>query len=280
MQKSNDNYILSGGNITDKIYRKLVLQVSLDGFSMCVIDTLKKNVVEITEIDFTSFSNILKVVENYSKAFNDYPELKASYDEILVLHDNNLNTFVPKALFDEEFLGTYLQYNTKVFETDFFAFDEIANYEMNHIYIPYININNFLLDHYPTFNYKHINSILVSKLLDISKNIDEKQVFVHFSTSKFEIIIVQNQKLLLFNSFDYKTKEDFIYYLLFTTEQLNLNPENFKLIILGNISEESDFFKIAYKYVRNTSLLDVSELQNSNDFSTAQILKHFILFQS
>jgi hypothetical protein len=210
----------------------------------------------------------------------DFPELKDSYDEVVVIHDNNLDTFVPKALFDVEFLGSYLQYNTKVFETDFFAFDEIASYEINHVYIPYVNINNYLLDPFTTFNYKHMNSILVSKLLDLSKNVDEKQVFVHFSSTKFEIVIVQNQKLLLFNSFDFSTKEDFIYYLLFTSEQLNLNPEYYKLFILGDISEESDLYQMAYKYVRNISLLDVSELQKHNDFSTAQNSKHFILFQS
>jgi hypothetical protein len=49
---------------------------------------------------------------------------------------------------------------------------------------------------------------------------------VHFSEGHFEIII-QNQKLLFFNSFDYQTPEDFIYYVLFTAEQLSLNPENF-----------------------------------------------------
>jgi hypothetical protein len=40
---------------------------------------------------------------------------------------------------------------------------------------------------------------------------------VHFSEGHFEIIVIQNQKLLLFNSFDYQT-EDFIYYVLFTAD--------------------------------------------------------------
>ena len=96
----------------------------------------------------------------------------------------------------------------------------------------------------------------------------------------FEIIIVQNQHLLLFNSFDYKTPEDLIYYLLFTAEQLNMNPESFNLEFLGIIDEENSFFKIAYKYIRNVSLFDVSDLQKNNSFSKADNLKHFILFQS
>lgn len=267
-------------NITEKKYRKLAIQVTLNGFSFCVFDTLNHSVLMVETIDFGTFPKATKVEDYFWKAFIDHKELTKTYDEVVVIHDNNLNTFVPKGLFDEPFSGSYLQYNTKVFETDFFAFDEIANYEMNNVYIPYVNINNYLLDQFESFNYKHASGILVSKLLDVSKNVDEKQVFVHFSTDKFEIVVVQNQKLLLFNSFDYKTKEDFIYYLLFTAEQLNLNPEHFRLQLLGAISEESELFAIAFKYIRNVSLLDVSELQQHNDFSRAQNLKHFILFQS
>jgi hypothetical protein len=267
-------------NITDKNYKKLSLQVTLNGFSFCTIDTLSNKIVALKEIDFNDFPKSSKVEDHYLKAFNDYSELKEKYDEIIVLHDSNLDTFVPNALFDEEFLGSYLQYNTKVFETDFFAFDALPNYEINHVFIPFVNINNYLLDQFPTFNYKHINTILVSKLLELSKNIDEKQVFVHFSKNKFEIVIIQNQKLLLFNSFDFATKEDFIYYLLFTTEQLNLNPEHFKVQLLGLISEDSELFEIAFKYVRNVSLLDVSNIENNNDLSKADNLKHFLLLQS
>lgn len=266
-------------SITEKKYKKLVLQVTLNGFIYCCFDTLNNSVLFLETIDFSNYPRATKIEDHYWKAFVDNHELTKTYDEVLVIHDNNLNTFVPKALFNEDYLGSYLQYNTKVFETDFFDFDEIGNYEMNNVYIPYVNINNFLIDQFGPFTYRNSNSILVAKLLELSRNIDEKQVYVHFNTSKFEIIIVQNQKLILFNSFDYNAKEDFLYYLLFTAEQLNLNPETFSLQLIGNISEDSELFKMAYQYVRNVSLMDVSELQKHNAFSKTENLKYFIILQ-
>jgi hypothetical protein len=211
-------------------------------------------------------------------AYTENPDLKNNYDEILIIHSNNLSTFVPTALFDHEFLGSYLQFNTKVFETDFFTFDSLDKYEMNHVYIPYVNLNNFFIDQYGTFDYKHANTILVSKLLDFSKNKEERKMFVHVNENHFDIVVVQNQKLLLFNSFEYKTPEDFIYYILFTAEQLQLNPENFILEFLGSITENDAFYQIAYKYIRNVSLLDVSEINNS--FSEYENREHFILIHS
>ena len=267
-------------NIAEKKYKKLSIQVSLTGLSFCCFDTLNNTVTSFNEVHFETFHKATKIEDLFADAFRDYPELKDSYDEILVIHNNNLSTFVPEPLFDENFLGSYLQYNTKVFETDFFAFDEISNYQMNAVYIPYVNINNFFIDQFGAFDYKHANSILVSKLLIASKNKDEKKMFVHINTGHFEIIVVQNQNLLLFNSFDYNTPEDFLYYILFTAEQLNLNPENFPLELIGNIDTESDYFKIAYKYIRNVSLIDVEDLRWNNYFSEAENRNHFILFNS
>ncbi|MGG7035180.1 MAG: DUF3822 family protein [Flavobacterium sp.] len=265
-------------NITDKKYKKLILQVALDGFSYCVFDTLNHSAEMVESINFSDFQKNSKPEELYQKAFSETSVLSHKYDEVLVLHDNNLNTFVPKALFDKNLLKEYLQFNNKVFENDFFTFDEMANQEMNNVYIPYVNINNFLIDWFGSFNYKHSNSILVSKLLNLSKNIEERLFFAHVQADKFEIVIVENQKLLLFNSFEYKTKEDFIYYILFVAEQLNLNPEFFKLYLFGDISEESDLYKIAYKYIRNIDFLDLSGYQDH--FSTAENSKYFILFNS
>ncbi|MDI5898814.1 DUF3822 family protein [Flavobacterium yafengii] len=267
-------------NIAEKKYKKLSIQVSLTGLSFCCFDTLNNTVTSFNEVHFETFHKATKIEDLFADAFREHPELKDSYDEILVIHNNNLSTFVPEPLFDENFLGSYLQYNTKVFETDFFAFDEISNYQMNAVYIPYVNINNFFIDQFGAFDYKHANSILVSKLLVASKNKDDKKMFVHINTGHFEIIVVQNQKLLLFNSFDYNTPEDFLYYILFTAEQLNLNPENFPLELIGNIDTESDYFKIAYKYIRNVSLIDVEDLRWNNYFSEAENRNHFILFNS
>ncbi|AWI27323.1 DUF3822 domain-containing protein [Flavobacterium pallidum] len=266
-------------SITEKNYRKLIIRAGLEGFSFAVGDTLNERILSFEEVDFSAYTKTHKVEEHYWKAFLEYRELTRMYDEVVVLHDNNLNTFVPSALFDEAYAGSYLQYNTKVFETDLFAFDTIESPEIKNVYVPYVNINNFLIDQFGPFEYRHSNTVLVSALLNLSKNVEEKLVFVHFDEKCFEIVVVQNRKLLLFNSFEYQNAADFIYYLLFTCEQLNLNPENLKLQLLGKITEESELFRMAYKYVRNVSLADVSTLQRRNDFSISQNLQHFILFQ-
>ena len=265
-------------SVIDKVYQKLAIQVSLYGLSFATFDTLTNKATKLQKIDLGKVNVTTKIEDLFAEAFQNHPELKASYDEVVIIHSNNLSTFVPTALFDEDYLGSYLQFNTKVFETDFFAFDELENYEMNNVYIPYVNMNNYFIDQFGTFDYKHSNTVLVNKLLDVSKNNEERKMFVHVSDTHFEIVIIQNQKLELYNSFDYKKPEDFIYYILFTAEQLHLNPESFKLELLGKIAEDDSLYKMAYKYVRNTNLFDVSFIQSG--LTDAEKREHFILLHS
>lgn len=267
-------------SITDKKYKKLSIQVSLTGLSFCCFDTLNDTIISFDEVRFDTIDKGIKIEELFSDAFEKHSELSESYDDVMIIHNNNLSTLVPTALFDENFLGSYLQYNTKVFETDFFAFDEISNYQINSVYIPYVNMNNYFIDKFGSFDYKHANSVLVSKLMDESKNNDVKTMWLHFAQGHFEIIVIQNQKLLLFNSFEYQSPEDFLYYLLFTAEQLQMNPENFPLELIGDITPDSPFYKIAYKYIRNINLKDVEDLRWNNYFSEVENRKHFILFNS
>src|SRR5690606_13259551 len=142
-------------SITQKNYRKLSLKIALNGFSFGVIDLLSGSVLALKEVDFSGYENPNNTEECYKIAFSLFPELTDKYDEIVVLHNNNLSAFVPVALFDENFMGSYLQYNVKVFESDSFVYDTLGSYLMNNVYVPYVNINNFLIDAFSSFEYKH-----------------------------------------------------------------------------------------------------------------------------
>jgi len=58
-------------------------------------------------------------------------------------------------------------------------------------------------------------------------------------------------QLKLFNSFNYTTPEDFIYYILYACQHLQLDPETLQLHLLGEIVKDSALFEYTYKYIRN-----------------------------
>ncbi len=230
----------------------LSIQLSLDGYSFCVFNKIQNEIGVFAVYEFEN--NVIspyKHLELIEQLYKKEILLQVKYDSVSVSHFNNLVTQVPQSFFDKNNLENYLQHTVKVLENDFISYDEVLNSEIVNVYIPFVNINNFLLDQYGSFIYKHSTTILIEKLLNNYKNLDGDYCFVNVSKNNLEIIILKNKKLELFNSFSFTTKEDFIYHILFVAEQLNLNPEGFNLVLLGDIEKESELYTILYQYIRN-----------------------------
>jgi hypothetical protein len=274
------NMVKTNKDITEKNYKKLSIQVTLDGLSFCCQDMLSNNVTDLHTVAFEELNQVENTKQRIATIFINNQILTNRYDEIVVIYQNNISTFVPKAFFDKTLLNSYLQFNNRIFESDTIVFDYLKDYEMYNVYVPDVFIQDFLKHQLDSYQTKHASSILVEKLLDISKNDENKKMYVHVCTKHFEIVVIQNQQLLLYNTFEYSTPIDFLYYLLFTAEQLQLNPEHFELLLLGDINTENEVYKMAYKYVRNTQLLDFTPWTQHNKFTAPENRKHFILLQS
>ncbi|UYW02206.1 DUF3822 family protein [Flavobacterium agricola] len=267
--------------ITAKTYKKLLIKIDAHHLSYAIVDVLTQNIVHLQQVKFTAYANTISVLtEQIKQSLTTLVDLKMVFDEVLVLHNNNYNCFVPGAFFDKNKIESYLQYNTKVFESDDTAYDFLERYDLYNIYVPFTNINNLLLDFWPEINYKNANSVLVQKVLDLSKNKEQNLAFVHYQENHFELVVVNNQKLIFYNSFEHKTTEDFIYYLLFTFEQLKLNPEHIITYFIGNIHKQHTAFLMAYKYIRYVSVYDTQPFVTLNKASKQENLEHFILLHA
>ena len=256
--------------IKENYNKDLSIQFSLDGFSFCVFNSLTKELQHFTSHPFENpIATPELLLSKIEALFKHYSILKQEFENVTVIHQNNLSTLVPNTLFNEDELKLYLDYNIKTLKNDFIAFDSLSQLDIKNVYVPYMNINNFFFQQFGEFEYKHYSTVLIDKLILHSKNNPEKQFFVNVAETSFDIVIIENSKLLFYNTFSFKTKEDFIYYILFTAEQLKLNPEKFLLYFIGNIEKNSEIFHITYQYVRNVDFinLDVPFFNEEKDLS-------------
>ena len=242
-----NNNINKNNNLTNK---ELSIQLSLNGLSFCILNRKERTITALKEIKFEKKLNPLELLDKLKHLFNTTESLKSEFDKVLVIHDNELSTLVPGPLFKEDFKADYLKFNTKILKSDFIAHDVIGLNDSVCVYVPYVNINNYIYDMVGEFTYKHAATVLIESILKHEKNQDKLNFYVNVHKSHFEIVVVNKAKLLLYNRFEYVTKEDFIYYILFTAEQLEINPETLNLIFLGSIKKDDPIYKITYKYVR------------------------------
>lgn len=235
-------------------YHKLSIQVSLNGLSFCVLDTLSNTILASEKLVFENELTPYAVQKEIKQLFEKNKIKDVKFSEVVVIHRNNLFSLVPQALFNKEELANYLKFNTKILANDHLEYDEIKSMDMVNVYVPFMNINNYIYDLFGEFEFMHHGTILIQTLTNSHGNIIEPICYIHIIEGHLDITVISNKKLILYNNFSYNTREDFIYYLLFTLEQLKLDTETTKLKLFGSIEEGDELYNMCHQYVRDISI--------------------------
>lgn len=239
---------------TESEYNKLSIQVSLNGLSFCILDTLSNTVIASERVRFKNELTPYAVQKEIKQLFDRNTIQKFKYTEVVVIHRNNLFALVPKSLFIREELANYLKFNAKILANDHLEYDEINNLDMVNVYVPFMNINNYIYDLFGSFEFMHHGTVLIQNLMNGHGNTNEPTCYVHIMEGHMDITVIQGKKLILYNNFHFTGTEDFTYYLLFTAEQLKLDTETTKFKFFGDIEEGDALYRSSHKYIRDISI--------------------------
>ena len=268
---------LQNSNIDFKNNKRLSVQVTLSGLSFLVTNLLSKELVFFSEKTLPAPISPEELLIALDTSFSETIELQEKFEEVVIIYATELYTIVPSSLFDETKASEYLKFNSKILANDFMAYDQLENNDITIVYIPFVNINNYLFERYGNFNYYHSNTLLLKHLLSKEKHYSLPKVYINVLEKSFDIIIINNGILQLCNSYNYNTPEDLIYYILFCFEQLKLNPDTVDTILLGAIEKDDDNYNMLFNYVRNVSFLNYKEELNLNTSEAISAHKNILL---
>jgi hypothetical protein len=263
-------------NISKNIHHRLSVQVSLTGLSFLVKDLETDDIVYFTESNIGSSVTAEDLLLEIDTVISENKELQLKFVEVVVLYSNNTYTTVPSVLFDETKVSEYLKFNSKILSNDFIAFDQIESYGLVVVYIPYVNINNYFFEKFGSFQYYHAVSVFLMDILPSAKHSQGTKMYLNVQEEQLDVIILEEGKLLLCNSFLFKTSEDFIYYILFCLEQLRLNPDTIPIILSGSIEKEDSNYVMLYTYIRNILFIE-DTTNNSAQSGTEVYHKNYLL---
>ena len=195
---------------------------------------------------------VLKTIKKYIKSFSK----ENIPSEVKLIYYNKTSTLVPSTLFDHKNSLNYLKYNTSINIDDIAANDQLLNHEINNVYIPNIEINNFIFEKFKTFDFFHYSSLIIEKISnELAEKFSEK-VFVNINDGFIDVLFFKDKKLMFYNSYDYNSDEDILFYLLFCFSELKLNPDEIHTVFSGSIDLDSKLYELIYTYVRNVELID------------------------
>jgi hypothetical protein len=230
--------------------KALSIQIRLSGLSFCILNRSSNTVEWINHVHLDKKATPFELLNELKTVIESHAHFEQTFDTVTCVYQNELSCLVPKAIFNEDNLADYLKFNAKILKTDFISYDELSANDSVNVYVPLVNINNYIFDTFGSFEYKHSSTVLIEALLQSGSKFSEEKLYINVNTSTFEIIFIKEQQLIFYNTFEYQSKEDFIYYILFTIEQLKLNPETIKTMLSGTIEADDDDYTILFKYIR------------------------------
>ncbi len=136
-----------------------------------------------------------------------------------LIFDNDFYTFVPDELYLKGKEKTYLKFNIELDDNDFATSDIIKKLSIYNIYLPYVNINNYLIDKFQKLEFYHFNTVLLNYLL--IKNMSNS-CYCFIENGYLKILILKNGEILFFNTYHYNSQDDILYFLILALKDKNL----------------------------------------------------------
>lgn len=273
----------------DKAFREdssrnyhLTIRLAPDGFSFVVFWPEKNRYIGLEAYRFHQVDDSIKMAAALDEIIMFKEWIAYPFQSVLVLIASNANTLIPEALYDDKEKGVYLAFNQQFKDNSRIVSDHLKTAAAFNVYYLSNSLIEKVKDFWANAHIAHFSSVFAESLLIANRNQNiDNVVFVHVHGASFEMLVIRNGKLHFLNQFRYHTPEDFIYFILFSFDQLRLNPENVQLVLSGDIFKGSANYEILYKYIRN-----ISFSQRNQTFEYSYVLEelpvhqHAVLFNA
>jgi hypothetical protein len=160
------------------------------------------------------------------------------------------SALVPERLFDEGEKEAYLRQVVELEAADSVRVDFLTSLSLCQVYALPRGLEDFVRQAFPTAQLAHQSTALLQAYLAAAPEAGHT-VIAHLRGNWMYLAVFDGGQLVFANSFGFKAAKDFIYYLLLVYQQLDLNPEEQPLFFSGQLLENSEIYKEAYRYIRH-----------------------------
>lgn len=253
---------------------QLLLQIGISDIQVAIQDKQKNKYIALEKYNISNAYNFEVVAELFDTLLKESKLIDHKFQSVACIIVNNLSTLVPNVLYEDDRKKMYLKFNASLEGSEFIVVDEIRSLDAKNVFALPFSIKAKLDSQYNNVKYHHSSSTLIDTLVSNNKNQTGKKLYVHVQETHFETLVIDGKNLIFYNTFNYHSPEDFIYYLLFAFEQLQLNPEKTETILLGEVEKSSDIYSVSQKYIRTLKFAERS-VDSDYSYQLQTLPKHF-----
>lgn len=259
-------------NITSQYH--ISIQVSLNGYCFSILDPRRNKYILLKNYVFGEEKNTEETGIYIANVQAKDEFLMRDYSSVSVLYVSDKSTMVPLPLFIENNIEKYFAFNHGLLESDTLKFNKLKQTDAVILYPVPTLVEKSILERFPNARFFNQSKPFIEKILIDNKNKgNEIKVFVNVQKDFFDILVINQNKIELHNSFSYKTESDFAFFILYVFDQLKLNPEEIHLNICGEISKDSPRAELIKTFLKEVNFEKYST-QSLYSYTLANIPAH------
>jgi hypothetical protein len=233
----------------------LLIQINLHSITFVIFDHRTKTFTGLKSSYFNSLSDS-ETKDTIGQIIQNEPFFDYEFSKVIFQFQSFRTMLVPESLFDSKNLSAFLKFHHDLDEKDHIHFIELKPSEAFVVFTVPVYIEDMLRNKFQNIMFTHHSFSFLYNALEFKvKDEISQSLHIHFANDFFDVLIIKNNKIQLFNSFFYKKYTDVIYFIANILNLFSLQPENTKVYISGQIEEESEV-GIELKKIFKTIILE------------------------
>lgn len=225
----------------------LICEAGSDGFSYVIKNEESNEFVALAVYHFSSHYASENSSPVLKEIFKNENLLSEHFKKVFIIYSYPESVLIPFEMYDSQKNSSILNMIHGDFtENDAEQSDVIVDIKAYNVYRIPSQLKNEIESQFPSAECLHQYSALAKNL-----SADGNRLSVIFYPNKIVLSLRKDGKLLLVNSFLYKTAEDVSYILLNASQQFEM--ENVMVEASGLVEENSGLYKEIYKYFEHVS---------------------------
>lgn len=263
---SLDRYFDPESGRISAYFSKLFILIGQESLQYCILDTEKNTFVALADFRLPSSPKTPEVFYSHiSQLISEEEVLQKKYPSIVIGIDTTMHTLVPSPLFDSDHSKNYLEFNFGLTGNGQVSADRLEEIDAYNVYAIPPGLSDVLQVNYREAAFFHRTSALIRAIYHHQKiSPGPACLFLNVRDQFIDLISFEGVRLVYFNSYSCLSKEDMLYYTLYTLEQLKLRPDTVQLFISGMLDAGSDSYRLLEQYIRTVSF---SNSLSSFDYS-------------
>lgn len=224
------------------------IQFNLNGFSLSVLDLVRNKFILLKHYNLRHKVSFEEKADEIQSIIDNDEHLKASYKITKTLVVSPKSVLIPNELFEKNFAKKYFEFNHRLEELEEIHFNENKSIQAVNLFTIPSPISYVLFDSFGKTPIYHQFNPFNAYYLRFSP--ENRVSAVHLHEDFIDIASYGNRRLKFYNNFMIKSKEDILYFILYTFKQLNLSRTENELHISGNLNLHSGLESLLRQYIK------------------------------